>query len=317
MPEGLRFWLARFKLWRLRQAKMLKTSMLGLFLAVQSGLLGYLIAQPKAEIALMPTNVPGLGSALPGMELPANASADDISAYQWGTLQAELVRLRLLYRRIVEITELQSEDFALSVELADERYSDSLMVGEERRQPRQQEFALAKRTVDHMTSQATLMLSLAKIRDQEHRFTISGSPVVRARITSRFGYRIDPRSGGNQFHRGLDFGGAPGSHVLALADGVVTYSGNNGGYGNLVELEHADGYRTRYAHNDENLVSVGATVHKGQVIAAMGSTGKSTGSHVHVEVRSKGKAVDPLLFISPSLPKTVVAEGEGAARTGS
>jgi murein DD-endopeptidase MepM/ murein hydrolase activator NlpD len=126
---------------------------------------------------------------------------------------------------------------------------------------------------------------------------VSGSPVQNGRISSRFGYRIDPETGRRQLHRGLDFGGQRGSVILALADGVVTFAGRNGGYGNLVELEHPNGYRTRYAHNETLLVHPGERVNKGQSIATMGSTGRSTGTHLHVEVRHEGRAVDPQLYI--------------------
>lgn len=316
LPASVRLRLALFALWRRRQASMLKTSMLTLCLAVLSGMLGYLIAQPPPQFPT--SSAPELSAATPDERLISRSQTADPTASQWGALQAEVLRLRLLYRQIAAITELENEDFALSVTLADERYSESLSTHEDSVQAAQQRFTLAKRAVDHMTDQAQLILSISQLRDQERRFTLSGSPVVRARITSLFGYRTDPRSGRKQFHRGLDFGGKPGSRVLALADGVVTYSGENGGYGNLVELEHADGYRTRYAHNEKNLVPVGASVSKGQVIAAMGSTGKSTGTHVHVEVRLDGRAVDPLQFVGPSLAGAVVAEGAaGAARAGS
>ena len=98
-------------------------------------------------------------------------------------------------------------------------------------------------------------------------------------------------------HRGVDFPGFVGEPILAIASGVVTYAGANGGYGNLVELEHANGYRTRYAHNDKILVALGAVVTKGQQIATLGSSGRSTGPHLHFEVRHHGQALDPQYFI--------------------
>ena len=209
-----------------------------------------------------------------------------------------MLRLRLLFRRIAEAAEFDGSEFALAVQLADERYLNSLVISEETPETSSQRFELVQRGVDHMTDRAQLMLALSQRRQYERNFTLSGSPVTRARITSRYGYRLDPRTGRQRFHRGLDFGGPAGSKVFALADGVVTYSGQNGGYGNLVELEHADGYHTRYAHNEINLVSVGDRIVKGQTIATMGSTGKSTGTHVHVEVRHGGRAIDPLQFIT-------------------
>ena len=219
------------------------------------------------------------------------------TARQWGELQAEVLRLRLLFSRIAEASGLDGSEFSLAVQLADERYLNSLEVLEETPDTSSQRFELTESTVDHMADQAQLMLGISQRRQHKRDFTLSGLPVTRARMTSRYGYRLDPRTGRQRFHRGLDFGGPVGSKVFALADGVVTYSGKNGGYGNLVELEHADGYHTRYAHNESNLVGVGDTVTKGQAIATMGSTGKSTGTHVHVEVRHRGRAIDPLQFI--------------------
>ncbi len=289
--------------------------MLTFCLAALSGLLGYVIAKPLPYLEL--SNGFTLSAAQPVVSHTDGQLAAHPAAHQWGELQAEVLRLRLLYRRIAEITRLDSDDISLSVQLADDRYMNLLATGEDSPQSIGHKFQLAKRTVGHMTERAELMLSVAQWRDQKRQFTLSGSPVVRARITSLFGYRMDPRSEKKQFHRGLDFGGEKGSRVLALADGVVTYSGGNGGYGNLVELEHVDGYRTRYAHNEENLVEVGEIVSQGQAIATMGSTGKSTGTHVHVEVRLDGRAVDPMLFIGSSLPGTEVAEGASARSAGS
>jgi len=95
----------------------------------------------------------------------------------------------------------------------------------------------------------------------------------------------------------VDFAGATGSNVMAVAAGVVTWSGERTGYGNLVEINHGDGYVTRYAHNEKTLVKVGETVKRGEPIALMGSTGRSTGPHVHFEVIRNGRQVDPLSFI--------------------
>jgi murein DD-endopeptidase MepM/ murein hydrolase activator NlpD len=95
----------------------------------------------------------------------------------------------------------------------------------------------------------------------------------------------------------VDFAGTTGSHVIAVAAGVVTWAGERTGYGNLVEINHGDGYVTRYAHNERTLVRVGQTVKRGESVALMGSTGRSTGPHVHFEVIRNGRQVDPLSFI--------------------
>lgn len=295
MPESVRLHLARFTLWRLRRRRLLKTITLALCFLASTGVVIFMLTE--SAFVLDGELRPSLGSALPDTALTGFAPPTRFEARQLGELQAEVLRLRLLFSRIVDSADLNGAEFALSVQMADKRYLDSLSAPENSPEAASQRFELAKRAVDHMTTQAQLMLSITSKRQKVRRFTLSGSPVVRAHITSRYGYRLDPRSGRKRFHRGLDYGGKNGSKVLALADGLVTHSGSNGGYGNLIELEHTGGYRTRYAHNEANLVDVGSKVNKGQVIATMGSTGHSTGTHVHVEVRSQGRAVDPLQYI--------------------
>lgn len=226
-----------------------------------------------------------------------NFSGNEFDYAQLGELQAELVRLRLMYRRVAEVSDLDGGEFLLAVQLADDSYLDSLITLESKEESLEERFASAKKAIERLSESAELMVSVATRRYQDRKFTLSGTPTARARITSRYGYRLDPFTGGRRFHRGLDVGGRKGTPVLALADGIVSYSGSLGGYGNLVELDHADGYRTRYAHNDKNLVEVGSKVAKGQSIATMGTTGNSTGTHLHLEVRHSGETIDPMEFV--------------------
>ena len=125
----------------------------------------------------------------------------------------------------------------------------------------------------------------------------TGKPVKGAWLSSRFGTRIDPFTGKPAHHAGVDFSGQPGTPVLAVADGLVTWSGYRPNYGNTIDLYHGDGMSTRYAHNKRNLVAVGSKVDKGQIIAMMGSTGRSTGTHLHFEVLQHGKAIDPMKML--------------------
>jgi len=134
-------------------------------------------------------------------------------------------------------------------------------------------------------------------RDLKKQIHPEGRPVAGGFISSYFGEREDPFSGEEAYHKGVDFAGTAGANVMAVAAGVVTWAGNRTGYGNLVEINHGDGYITRYAHNQRTLVSVGQTVKRGDPIALMGSTGRSTGPHVHFEVVRNGRQVDPLSFI--------------------
>ncbi len=124
-----------------------------------------------------------------------------------------------------------------------------------------------------------------------------GRPVLDGFISSYFGERTDPFTGRAEFHKGVDFAGIEGAPVIAVAAGVVTWAGSRDGYGTLVEINHGNGYVTRYAHNERVLVKVGETVTRGQTIALMGSTGRSTGPHVHFEVLHNGRQVNPLSFV--------------------
>jgi murein DD-endopeptidase MepM/ murein hydrolase activator NlpD len=125
----------------------------------------------------------------------------------------------------------------------------------------------------------------------------SGWPIGEGWISSLFGMRSDPFTGRRAFHAGIDFAGAPRSAVQTVAGGVVTDAGDRYGYGQLVEINHGNGYVTRYGHNAKVLVKVGEQVKKGQTIALMGETGRATGPHVHFEVLRNGIVVNPEKYI--------------------
>jgi murein DD-endopeptidase MepM/ murein hydrolase activator NlpD len=131
----------------------------------------------------------------------------------------------------------------------------------------------------------------------EDEIFISGRPITRGWLSSYFGVRKDPFTGMPATHKGLDFAGEDGGGVVVTGSGVVTWADSRFGYGNLVEVDHGDGIVTRYGHNKALLVSAGDIVTKGQKIALMGSTGRSTGPHVHYEVIKNGKRIDPLPYV--------------------
>lgn len=146
--------------------------------------------------------------------------------------------------------------------------------------------------------QLDVLESLLTNHNLQQQGWVSGRPVEKGWISSYYGKRTDPFSGKQTMHNGLDFAGKEGSNVVAVAAGVVTYAGNRSGYGKMVEVSHQDGFVTRYAHNQKNLVAAGDVVRKGDAIALMGKSGRATGSHVHYEVYKHGRPVDPSSYVA-------------------
>ncbi|MEO0442896.1 MAG: M23 family metallopeptidase [Pseudomonadota bacterium] len=212
-------------------------------------------------------------------------------------LQARLVRLDALGERLTTMAKLDKGEFDFNLPPA-VGGPESPNLGEAYQPP---EFLTA---VDQLVAQIhdreqqleTLEALMAERKLQDDVF-VAGRPIKRGWISSRYGRRTDPFNGQIAWHSGIDFAGKMGSDIIAVAAGVVVESGERGGYGGLVEINHGGGFRTRYAHNKKNLVKVGDVVKKGQVIALMGSTGRSTGPHVHFEVFKYGRAVDPASYI--------------------
>ena len=134
-------------------------------------------------------------------------------------------------------------------------------------------------------------------RSSTSRFVPMAARCSAGHISSYFGERQDPFTGHQAFHKGIDFASAAGSDVVAVAAGVVTFAGEKAGYGTLVEVSHGNGLVTRYGHNQGIAVAVGRTVARGDTLAYVGSTGRSTGPHVHFEVLKNGRQIDPLTFI--------------------
>jgi len=218
-------------------------------------------------------------------------------ALRMGEIQSRVVRLDALGRRLVEMADLDAEEFSFD-EVPARGGPD--MVTE--REP----FAVP----DFLASLEELVKTL---EDREPKLAVvegtlmnrklhaevfpTGRPVSKGWISSVFGWRNDPMTGKRAFHEGIDFAGRANSEVVAAAAGVVVWSGSRWGFGNAVEINHGNGYSTLYAHNKKNLVKVGETVKKGQVLALLGSTGRSNGPHVHFEVRLNGKTVNPIKFV--------------------
>lgn len=149
----------------------------------------------------------------------------------------------------------------------------------------------------HADTQLTVLASLLFNHALDSSAVPSREPIANSYITSGFGRRADPFGGGGEFHKGIDFEANIGDPVMAVADGVVSFAGVRSGYGNTIEIDHGNGYVTRYAHNSKLERHIGDPVRAGQEIAKAGSTGRSTGAHVHLEVWQDGVVVNPRKFL--------------------
>jgi murein DD-endopeptidase MepM/ murein hydrolase activator NlpD len=145
--------------------------------------------------------------------------------------------------------------------------------------------------------QLSVLENMILTRELNKQVYPEGRPVQEGWISSYFGRRADPFTGYTATHKGLDFAGTEGSKVSAVGAGLVTYAGDRSGFGEMVEINHGNGLVTRYCHNEKILVKQGDMVRKGQDVALMGSTGRSTGPHLHFEVLKNGTQVDPLRFV--------------------
>lgn len=213
-------------------------------------------------------------------------------------LRARLLRLDALGEQLLDVGGIAASEFDFSVApgvggalQVGEGFAATATAGLER-----QLDALAGQLADRATALTTLQGVLAE-QQWQRRTTLSGKPVASGWLSSPFGVRTDPFLGDERFHAGIDFAARAGTAVVAVASGVVTYSGPRYGYGTMVEIDHGEGVVTRYAHNRNNLVEVGDPVVKGASIAEVGSSGRSTGPHVHFELLRDGRAVDPATYL--------------------
>jgi len=218
-----------------------------------------------------------------------------------GQLQAQSVRLNALGQRLVEAGKLDSSEFdfanppAQGGPVADA--SDEMVLKQVQTPDFLKSLDELADQLDSREQQLKVMESLFMTQSLRDEVIPSGRPIKKGWISSYFGMRTDPFTGRQERHKGMDFAGKDGSPVIASAAGVVTWSGKRYGYGLMVEVNHGNGYATRYAHNRKTLVKIGDVVEKGQQLSEMGSTGRSTGPHVHYEVIFQGRVVDPAKYV--------------------
>lgn len=239
-------------------------------------------------------------STLDALDAEANAENAALGR-RLAQLHARLLRIEALGERVTELADLHESEFT---------FSDPPAVGG----PEGSEGANAL-ALSSVPSFDTAMDKLsAELRSKEAELDVlerllvttqlseavevSGRPVRWGWISSPYGKRVDPITGKVAWHDGVDFAGKEGSDVVSVAAGIVTFAGVRSGYGQFIEINHGNGLVTRYAHHKEVLVEAGQVVRKGQTIALMGSTGRSTGPHVHFEVLKNGRTQDPSSYVA-------------------
>jgi murein DD-endopeptidase MepM/ murein hydrolase activator NlpD len=219
-------------------------------------------------------------------------------AMRVGQMNASVLRLDALGKRLTRMAKIDDGEFNFGNPPA--LGGDSGADGQPAQIPSLT--AMIDELADRLSSreqQLSVLENLILTRELNKQVYPEGSPVENGWISSYYGERADPFTGFSATHKGVDFAAAEGTRVTSVAAGLVTMAGDSAGagYGQMVEINHGNGLSTRYCHNEKILVKVGEMVRKGQEVALMGSTGRSTGPHLHFEVLKNGVQVNPLRFI--------------------
>ncbi len=228
-----------------------------------------------------------------------DAAQDQVNALaiRVGDLNAHVIRLNALGSNLAEMAKLDDGEFDFSSGPA-VGGPDEPVVGSAAIPGLLVDLDELGVRLDSQQRQLALLSNLMVDRKLSEEVRPRGRPVKAGYISSYFGRRTDPFTGEIRQHRGVDFAARTGAEIVAVATGVVTWSGARQGYGRMVEITHGNGYVTRYAHNAQNLVTVGDHVQQGDTIALMGATGRATGPNLHFEVWHDGHPVNPAQFIS-------------------
>ena len=215
-----------------------------------------------------------------------------------GGLQAQVSRINAVEKRLANAAKIDIESFDFNNEPALGGSEDVFLSSNSINTPELSNdiLKMEEMLAEREAAIKALGVSLSEMVLKEDQ-TPEGMPVKKGWISSRYGWRISPITGKKQFHKGVDIPSYTGADVLAVADGVVIRSEKQSAFGNVVEINHGEGMRTLYAHNSKNMVDVGESVSKGDKIAEVGSTGRSTGPHVHFQVYKNGKVVNPKPFL--------------------
>ncbi len=228
----------------------------------------------------------------------ANEDTLDAFAIRIAQMNARMIRLDAVGRRLTEMADIDDSEFNFGSDPAVGGPEEPMAAGTNVGMPDVVDAMTALGyQLDSREAQLNVLESVLMNENLKQRVHPQGRPIKSGWLSSYFGKRTDPFTGKPANHTGIDFAGKLGAEIVAVADGVVTWSGDRYGYGIMVEINHGNGYSTRYAHNSENLVAVGDEVKKGQVVAHMGETGRATGPNLHFEVLQNGRRVNPVKFI--------------------
>ncbi|RHW76705.1 M23 family metallopeptidase [Colwellia sp. RSH04] len=213
-------------------------------------------------------------------------------------LQSQLLRLNALGERLADDANIPDKEFNFSQ--LPPSGGPSISVNEINQKPIPtllKEIEQLESSINHEEKQLQLLESLTFGHHIQNNRYLSGRPIQKGWLSSYFGMRKDPFHGRPTMHKGVDFAGKEGTGVIATGAGVVSWANKRYGYGQLIEIDHGGGFKTRYGHNKTLLVEVGDVVDKGQVIAKMGSTGRSTGPHVHYEILKHNTQINPVKYV--------------------
>lgn len=214
-------------------------------------------------------------------------------------LKAHIIRLDSLGDRLTDVAQLDKKAFNFSSEVAIGGSADAdEIIPEGIYSDFDKKIAQITKELNDQIKQFDILENLLLDAQLTQDITPTGKPADKGFISSYFGTRKDPFTGRKKMHKGIDMAGKSGSNVVATADGIVTLIEIQRGYGQVVDIDHGYGLSTRYGHNKSVLVEVGDIIKQGQTIATMGSTGRSTGPHVHYEVLKNGKHVNPGKYIT-------------------
>jgi murein DD-endopeptidase MepM/ murein hydrolase activator NlpD len=219
----------------------------------------------------------------------------DALAARMGTMQANVIRLNALGQRLIKVARLDAKEFDFNNPPS---YGGPVEKDSEMAIDLDGVIADLDKQLSSREAQLDVLEEVLMNHRLKDESKPRGRPILKGWTSSYYGKRTDPFTGKPAMHKGMDFAGKEGSTVIAVASGVVTWAGERYGYGELVEISHGNGYTTRYGHNGKLLVEVGDSVEKGQAISLMGSTGRSTGPHVHFEVLKNDLQVNPSKYVA-------------------